>query len=312
MQVLNFKTNQTEVQDVQDVLSIRYPALYLVAQKSNGGNFVSMQRGEDTDVYHVTCEDLIRKTNFTRLMRDILHTLEHTYETPVLVEFTAVLDLVDPRSINFRVQIHNCRPVGLLESPERQPSSSFDEDRRMLFTSDLFVGSGVIPDISYVVYIDPANYQKLYGRSKQEFCELLGDINQKLKRENFIFAAASRWGTIENHGIPTEYRQVSNAKALVEFSGVGEHAVSDPFCGTRFFQSLDESGICSIITNADKTDDVDTSFLTDSLDLTEDWVGVPAKFKNCVRILSTRNWYGSRSLRIESNYEQGIVKAFFI
>ena len=42
-----------------------------------------MQRGEDTDVYNVTCEDLIRKTNFTRLMRDILHTLEHTYETPV-------------------------------------------------------------------------------------------------------------------------------------------------------------------------------------------------------------------------------------
>ena len=103
-----------------------------------------------------------------------------------------------------------------------------------------------------------------------------------------------------------------DAKALVEFSGVGEHAVSDPFCGTRFFQSLNESGIVSIITNADKTDDVDTSFLTDSLDLTEDWVGVPAKFKNCVRILSTRNWYGSRSLTIESNQDQGIVKAFFI
>ena len=312
MQVLNFKTNQTEVLDVQDVLSIRYPALYLVAQKSSDGNFVSMQRGEDTDVYNVTCEDLIRKTNFTRLMRDILHTLEHTYETPVLVEFTAVLDLVDPRSINFRVQIHNCRPVGLPESTERPLSSAFSEDHRMLFTSDLFVGNAVIPDISYVVYIDPVNYQKLYGKSKQEFCELLGDINQKLGRENFIFAAASRWGTIENHGIPTEYRQVSNAKALVEFSGVGEHAVSDPFCGTRFFQSLNESGICSVITNADKTDDVDTSFLTDSLDLTEDWVGVPAKFKNCVRILSTRNWYGSRSLRIEANQDQGIVTAFFI
>ncbi|MBQ6509710.1 MAG: hypothetical protein IJI07_09590 [Flexilinea sp.] len=312
MQVLNFKTNQTEVLDVQDVLSIKYPALYLVAQKSSDGNFVSMQRGEDTDVYNVTCEDLIRKTNFTRLMRDILHTLEHTYETPVLVEFTAVLDLVDPRSINFRVQIHNCRPVGLSDAPKHQLPSAFSEDRRMLFTSDLFVGSGVIPDISYVVYIDPVNYPKLYGKSKLDFCELLGEINQKLKRENFIFAAASRWGTIENHGIPTEYRQVSNAKALVEFSGVGEHAVSDPFSGTRFFQSLNESGICSIITNADKTDDVDTSFLTDSLDLTEDWVGVPAKFKNCVRILSTRNWYGSRSLTIESNHDQGIVKAFFI
>ena len=56
----------------------------------------------------------------------------------------------------------------------------------------------------------------------------------------------------------------------------------------------------------------DLSFFTDSLDITADWVGVPQNFRNCVRILSTRNWYGSRSLTIESNQEQGIVKAFFI
>ena len=186
------------------------------------------------------------------------------------------------------------------------------DDRRMLFTSDLFIGSGILSDIRYVIYVDPKYYQKLYGRTKIEFCELLSDINQKLSQENFIFAAASRWGAMENHGIPTEYRQIANAKALVELSGTNDTILSDPFCGTRFFQSILESGIYSIITNADKTEDIDISFFNDSVDLTEDFVGVPPKFKNCVRILSTKNWYGSRSLTIEMDQDTGIVQAYFI
>ena len=312
MQVLNLKTNQPELLDVQDVLSRNYPALYLIAQKSNGDALYSLQNGEDTEIYHVTCGDLVRKTNFTRLMRDIFHSLERTYGKPVLVEFTAMLDMVDPRSNNFRIQIHNCRPVSIPENMKMTPSFMGSSDRRMLFTSDLFVGDGIIPNISYVVYVDPQNYQKIFGKTKLEFCELLNEINQKLKRQNFIFVASSRWGAIENHGIPTEYRHVSNAKALVELSGIYEQTIQDPYCGTSFFQSLYESGIYSITTNADKPDDVDPSFFTDSLDLTEDFISVPAKFKNCVRILSTKDWYGSRSLTIEMDRKAGVVRAFFV
>ncbi|MBR6089730.1 MAG: hypothetical protein IKP86_07340 [Anaerolineaceae bacterium] len=312
MLVMNFKTNQPELLDVQDVLSGNYPPLYLVAQKSDGETFQSMQKGEDTEFYNVTCEPLIKKTNFTRLMRDILHALEHAYGKPVLVEFTANLDLTDPHDINFRIQIHNCRPSFLPENL-REPVRLQDSiNRRLLLTSDLFVGNGVISNIRYVVYIDPVYYQKLYGKTKLEFCELLSDINQKLSNENFIFVAASRWGAMENHGIPTEYRQIANAKALVELSGTNEETLSDPFCGTRFFQSILESGIYSIITNADKTEDIDLSFFTDSNDLTKDFVGVPSKFNNCVRILSTSDWYGSRSLTIEMDQQVGIVRAYFI
>lgn len=312
MLVLNFKTNQPEILDVQDVLDRSYPPLYLVAQKSIGDSFHSMQRGEDTDYYNVTCEDLVRKTNFTRLMRDVLHALERTFEKPVLVEFTVKLDMVDPRSINFKIQIHNCRPASMPENMRTPVTLTNTEDQRMLFTSDLFIGNGVLSDIRYVVYVDPKYYQKLYGKTKIEFCELLNDINQKLCHENFIFVAASRWGAMENHGIPTEYRQIANAKALVELSGTNENILSDPFCGTRFFQSILESGIYSIVTNADKTEEIDTSFFTDSVDLTEDFIGVPPKFKNCVRILSTKNWYGSRSLTIEMDQNMGIVQAYFI
>lgn len=312
MLVLNFKTNQPEILDVQDVLSRNYTPLYLVAQKSGTDGLQSMQRGEDTDYYYVTCASLIRKTNFTRLMRDILMLLERTYGKPVLVEFTAMLDLVDPRSINFKIQIHNCRPASTPDSFYSSAAISNMEDRRMLFSSDLFIGNGLIQDIRYVVYVDPRYYQKLYGRAKIEFCELLSDINQKLCDENFIFVSATRWGAMENHGIPTEYRQIANAKALVELSGTSENTLSEPFCGTKFFQSIMESGIYSIITNADKTEDFDSSFFTDSLDLTEEFIGIPPKFKNCVRILSTKNWYGSRSLTIEMDQKVGIIKAYFI
>ena len=312
MLVLNFKTNQPEILDTQDVLNLNYPPLYLVAQKSEGEEFQSLQRGEETDYYHVTCDGLIRKTNFTRLIRDIFHTLERAYGKSVLVEFTAMLDLNDSRDIDFRIQIHNCRPLLLHENMTEKISLSDTQDRRLLLSSDLFVGNGAITNIHYVVYVDPVYDQKLYGTAKIEFCELLNEINQKLADENFIFVGASRWGAMENHGIPTEYRQISNAKALIELSGTSDKTISDPFCGTRFFQSLLESGIYSIITNADKTEDIDTTFFTDSVDRTEEFISVPAKFKNCVRILSAANWYGSRSLNIEMDREIGLVQAYFI
>ena len=312
MVVINLKTNQTELLDVQDVLSSKYPALHLMAQKKNGDKFSSLQRGEDTETYYVTCKDLIERTNYTRLMRDIVKTLEKTYGKPVMVHFSATVDTLDSMEPQFHIQIHNCRPYFLPEKLRTPLPPSLDNDRRKLFTSDLFVGNGVIRDIAYVVYIDPKYYNRLYGKSKLEFCDLLSDINQKLSSENFIFVGASRFGTTENHGIPTEYRDISNAKALVELSGTTDKYLSDPFCGTRFFQSLMESGIYPIITNADRVDNIDQSFFTDSMDLTEDFVGVPEKFRNCVRILPTRGWYGSRALTIEMNPVEGVVKAFFV
>ena len=312
MMVINLKTNQPELLDVQDVLSGKYPALHLMAQKKVGDRFSSMQRGEDTETYYVTCKDLIERTNFTRLMRDILHTLERKYEKPVLVQFTASIDTSDSMDPQFKIQIHNCRPYLLPDKIKQPLPPSMDNDRRKLFTTNLFVGNGVIRDISYVVYIDPKYYNKIYGKNKLEFCDLLDDINQKLRNETFIVVGASRFGTTENHGIPTEYRDLSNAKAIVELSGTTDQYLSDPFCGTRFFQALMESGIYPIITNADNLEEVDLSFFTDSKDLADDWVGIPPKFRNCVRILPTKGWYGSRSLTIEMNPFEGITKAFFI
>ncbi len=108
------------------------------------------------------------------------------------------------------------------------------------------------------------------------------------------------------------YSAISNAKALVELSGIKENYISDPFCGTQFFQSMQESGISSIITNADKSEDIDYSFFTDTRDLTSSWIDIPEKFRGCVRILSTNGWYGSRSLVIHMDPDAGFTRAGFI
>ncbi len=312
MRVLNLKTNESELLDVQDVLGSKYPLMNLIAQKREGDRMLPLQKGEETDSYCVTCQELIRGTNFTRLMRDILQTIQRAYGKPVMVEFSALIDTSDPWEPTFTIQIHNCRICGAPNCTPITHTLPADPIKRDLFVTDRFVGDGVLKDISYVVYVDPDQYAKLYGTQCDEFCSLLGEINAKLADENFIFAAATRWGTREHHGIPVPYSAISNAKALVELSGLKENYISDPFCGTQFYQSMQESGISSIITNADKPEDIDTSFFTDSRDLSADWIGIPEKFRGCVRILSTKNWYGSRSLVIHMDPAACVTRAGFI
>lgn len=312
MRVLNLKTNESELLDVQDVLCGKYPLMHLVAQKINGDRLLPFQKGEEPDSFCITCNELIQRTDFTRLMRDILQTIQRVYGKPVMVEFSAMIDTSDPWETAFKIQIHNCR---VCSDPDSTPITHVvpsDPIKRDLFTSDLFIGDGVLKDISYVIFVDPDQYMKLYGTQCDEFCSLLGKINAKLARESFIFVAATRWGTRERHGIPVPYSAISNAKALVELSGIKENYISDPFCGTQFFQSMQESGISSIITNADKSEDIDYSFFTDTRDLTSSWIDIPEKFRGCVRILSTNGWYGSRSLVIHMDPDAGFTRAGFI
>lgn len=310
--VLNLKTNESEVADIHDVIDSSYSAFSYIAQTIQDDTAISFQLGEGSDDYGITCNDLIKRTDFTHLMRDILRTLERAYERPVRIEFSAQIDMSDAWNPGFNIQINNCRPVSESDLPPVSQIVPNQPVKRELFTSDLFTSSGLISEISYVVFIDPVRYDHLFTRDKDEFCLLLSEINQKMSDEKFIFAAASRWGTSENNGIPVSFLHVSKARAIVELSGWDEKHISDPCGGTQFFQSLKESGIHTIITNAGKPEYIDHSFFTDSADHVKEWIDVPPKFNNCIRILSTKGWYGSKSLTIYMDRNEGVTRAYFI
>lgn len=309
---LNLKTNQPVIEDISEIINSSYPAFSYVAQRFDGKNVYSVQNGEECDRFIINCHDLISKTDFSRLMRDILRQLEQAYGCPVHIEFTAMIDTSDPGNPAFRIKIHNCRPVTHYDVSPSQSSAVYPETKRELFSSDLFISDGMINDIDYVIFIDPAHYRKLFGQEKNEFCKILREINRKMADENFIFAAASRWGTEEPNGIPVDFQDISNAKAIIELSGWDEQFVSEPFAGTQFFQGLTESGIAAITTNADKPEYIDRSFFLDSPDISEEWISIPAKYRNSIRIISTRGWYGSKGLIIEMNQNEGLTRASFI
>lgn len=310
--VFNMRANHSETRDIQDVVNESYPPFFWIAQNIEDGRASNLQRGNDTDNAQITFNDLVQKTNFTRLMRDILHQLSAVYGRPVLIEFSAAIDMEIPGEPSFHIQIHKCRPTCIPENITGLYMKPSIPVKRELLASDLFIENGLLENITQVVFIDPDRFRKFSMPEKQEFCSLLSSLNRSLANERFVFAAASRFGCSSNNGIPVIYSEISNALALIELSGWSPEYVSDPFIGTQFYQSITEAGMYSIITDADQPEHIDHSFFTDSPDTTDKWLDVPEKYKGAVRVLSTEGWYGSKSLMIEMDREAGVTKANFV
>ena len=71
-----------------------------------------------------------------------------------------------------------------------------------------------------------------------EIASQIGSYNKKLTKKNpYLLIGPGRWGTTDSWlGIPVNWEQISNAKAIVEI-GI-ESLNPDPSFGSHFFQNI--------------------------------------------------------------------------
>lgn len=110
------------------------------------------------------------------------------------------------------------------------------EIKHPLVMSDSSLGTGWIPDIRDIVYVRKESFDKM---RTAEIASELKAINNRMREEgrNYVLIGYGRWGTsIPTLGIPVEWSDISEAKALVECS-LQDFQV-DPSQGSHFFQNL--------------------------------------------------------------------------
>lgn len=185
----------------------------------------------------ITFQGLFEKTNFLKLINEILKTLESALGYPPDVEFAS-----DGEDIYFL----QCRPQAMGAREEVVSIPLNIDKEKVLFLTDRFVTSGLLKGIEWIVYVDPNKYSEIQDINHiKDIVFLVSYLNQSLPRRKFLLIGPGRWGSRGDIklGVPVKYSDINNTAMLVELSfNKGEYSPELSF-GTHFFQDLIEADI---------------------------------------------------------------------
>jgi hypothetical protein len=316
--LIDLKENVYKTLPIHDVLNTHYPPLRYLAQLDEDGYFSSIHSTVmegDPDKLVLTFEEMLRRTAFSKVMKNILHILERSYNSPVDMEFTVHLHESDSGRADLCVNILQCRPQSHLidTNPEPLPTDLRDDD--IIFSTHFVVPEGFIPDVDYVVFVTPDEYFSLASLDDRfEVARMIGRLNAALANEKFICIGPGRWGSSNSDlGVPIGYGDIYNTRALVELAGQGIGPEPEPSLGTHFFQDLLESQIYPLAIYLDDAATVfNRNFFYKTPNRLEDWVDADEKISRCLRVIRVSDYRPDACIQIVMNDEMGQAIAFIL
>ncbi len=290
--LIDLQQNRFTTLPVKDVLNQKVPQLRFLAQLDSEGYFQTLRsnlvEGKPENLV-LTFDELLRRTDFPQLMRELLATLESEYHTPVDIEFTA---RVAEKNGSPKVQITliQCRPLGTIkEASYELPQRVAETDK--IFSGISVVAGGMVEGIRYVLYVRPSAYFAMSTQDERSQLErAIGKVNAALHNENYICVGPGRWGTSNpDLGVHVDYADIFNTRAIVELTG-GEAGIPDePSLGTHFFQDLLEGQIYPLAVNLNR-DIFNTRFFENSPNRLLEWLPGAEALKHCLRVISVADY----------------------
>ncbi len=256
--LLDLEANEFTSLSLPQLLSGKdYPGLYLLVSVLSDGYPVDpvsrLLDGSPRD-YVLTFNNLIKRTDFCRIMGAVLSRLDAAYGHPVDIEFTASIRHDD----SVKVNLLQCRPLFLPGSSGQLFVPEIKSDARVLFRSDRMINGGVVRNIRFIVYIDPARYSDISTLDiKREIGRLVGRINEhpRIAEGRVMMMGPGRWGSSNiNLGVNVSYGDIHNTVALVEIAREEGGHVPEVSYGTHFFQDLVEDQTIYLPVYPDKPD----------------------------------------------------------
>jgi len=163
----------------------------------------------------------------------ILDVVKEALGSPVEIEFAIDLKKDDKGRASF--YLLQIKPlIGNAEDYTIGEENINTED--IVVLSDKGMGNGLINDITDLIYVDPAKFDK---SRTMEMTDELEKLNEIMKKENrqYVLIGPGRWGSRDPWiGIPINWPQISNAKVIVETSL--EDFPLDASSGSHFFHNV--------------------------------------------------------------------------
>jgi hypothetical protein len=313
--LIDLADNELKTLPISEVLSVDYPSVRFLASMDKGGYLqpmFSQSRNMDPRKMVLTFDSLLKDTPLVPLMKALLQKLERQYGWPVDIEFTVDIGSEYPHP-SLRVHLVQCRPQSSHESDWRQAASFWDEawaipEEDVLFSADKLVPHGLVPQIRYVVYVDPEKYDRIPDpATKLQLARVVGHINHRLEGERFILMGPGRWGSSNiNLGLKVTYADIHNTSVLVEIALARGDGTPELSYGTHFFQNLVEARIYPLPLYPHQDGTVfKTAFFQESPNVLKDLLPSDGKYAKYIRVIDVPAVTDGRYLEVVMDSEKG-------
>lgn len=309
--LLDLEANEFRTFPLTAVIQPQTPNFRYLAQHYSDGmitDFVSIPLDFNPQEVVLTFDGVLRRTEFPRIMREMLGTLEKAYGRAVDTEFVVDMNPTNgvPDPIIHLVQ---CRPQSRLPEETVSLPENVPEDDR-IFTSYELVPDGLVRGVRKIVYVSGQKYHELAPVNQQHVARVIGRLNERLADEEFLLIGPGRWGTANAElGVPVTYGDLYNARALVEV--VTDKSRIEPSYGTHFFQDLIEARIFILaIDLEDPRTEFNRHFFDDSENRLMDLYPEEAKWSHVVKLIDVEGTYGGMLLDLVMDGNAGVAMAF--
>jgi pyruvate, water dikinase len=302
---INLRTRAFESVEVATLLrefGASYPLVgELVSIVENEGirRPLPFQTDFEKDEAVVTFDGLASRTPFIARMRALLKLLQDKLGVPVDVEFA---------HDGTHLHLLQCRPQSYAAEAVSVPIPSDLPRDRVVFTANRYVSNGRVPDITHVVYVDPAKYKDIADLpTLREVGRAVGRLNKLLPKRQFILIGPGRWGSRGDVklGVSVTYSEINNTAVLVEVARKDGNYVPDLSFGTHFFQDLVEAGIRYLPLYPDEPANVfNEEFLTGAPNILADLLPDSERLEDTIRVIDVPTATQGLVLKVFMNADQ--------
>lgn len=299
--VLNLKENRLETVLFQDLMvKTQHPDVPQAVSMIKDGHLAApMFRGQSLEPENccITFDGFLTRSPFVELMRKVLRRLEEAYGHPVDIEFAWDQD---------KLYLLQCRTlaIGSHNQSVRMPEDVPVEN--IVFTNDKGVSNGAIPNVEYVVYVDPRAYNRLQTyEEKLAVGRVVGRLNRLLESKRYGLFGPGRWGSNDiNLGVRVGYEDINRTLFLAEIAFKEKGATPEVSYGTHFFNDLVEARILPIAIYPDEAENFfKESFFTQTPNLLGVLTPDLASYSEVVRVIHVPKFYDGQLLHVYQDAE---------
>jgi hypothetical protein len=243
MDVINLETNSFETISIRTLVKEVGNSFPLINETFSIQEDRHLRKpvglGIDTNKHDiiVTFENLITNTDYIKQIHTMLQDLKIVLDTPIDLEFAC--DGENLYLLQCRPQSHSGDSSSAVIPKNIAPD-------RIVFSANKYISDGLIEDVHYIVYVDPASYGKHSELSHlKDVGRAIGKLNKILPEKKFILMGPGRWGSRDDIrlGVNVTYSDINRTSLLVEIARKKGNYIPDLSFGTHFFQDLVESSI---------------------------------------------------------------------
>ena len=264
--------------------------------------------GIDTAKHQIvpTFDNLISKKVYIEQIQSVLNILKEKLKSPVDIEFACN---------GKELYLLQCRPQSMTKE---NISANIPKDispKKVLFTANRFVSNGRIPDVNYIVYVDPDEYSKIKElKDLKEIGIVVSRLNKLLPKKNFILMGPGRWGSRGDIrlGVSVTYADINNTSLLIEIAKKKGNYIPDLSFGTHFFQDLVEASIRYLPLYPDDSGTVfKESFFRNSENILTRFLPDYEHLTKAVKVINVREATRGMVLRVLMNADKDEAMALF-